>query len=152
MNVHNKEHRSPDAAISWDNRKLHDPFAVLAGLFNSAMDAIITVDSRQEIVLFNPAAEKVFGYPAVDVLGEPLDMLIPNALREVHRKHIVDFGRTGVTQRSMKTPGILKALRSDGTEFPIEATISQTVTEGQKFFSVILREIVGRQSAVDDSR
>lgn len=139
--------RSPDAAINWDHRKLRDPFAVLAGLFNSAMDAIITVDSSQSIVLFNPAAEGLFGYTAGEVLGDSLDMLIPGAFRDIHRRHIENFGRTGVTQRSMTAPGILKALRRDGTEFPIEATISQIVSEGQKYFSVILREIGERQAA-----
>jgi len=136
----------PDAAIAWDHRKLRDPFVVLAGLFNSAMDAIITVDGSQCIVLFNPAAEKLFGYVAAEVLGDSLDILIPARLNAVHRQHIEDFGRTGVTQRSMTSPGTLKAVRADGTEFPIEATISQTVSEGDRFFSVILREISGRQA------
>lgn len=146
-----KKPRSPDAAISWDHRRLPDPFAVLAGIFNSAMDAIITVDSSQTIVLFNPAAERLFGYPAADVLGEPLDVLIPRRLRDVHREHIENFGLTGVTQRSMSSPGILMALRAGGTEFPIEATISQAYSDGQKFFSVILREITAVRRSGQES-
>jgi PAS domain S-box-containing protein len=118
--------------------------AQLAGIIDSAMDAIITVDAEQRVVRFNRAAEQVFGCTAADVLGQPLDRFIPSELRTAHRQHIPAFGETGVTRRSMHSPGVLEALRADGTHFPIEASISQITVEGERFYTVILRDISQR--------
>jgi PAS domain S-box-containing protein len=119
--------------------------ARLAGIVESAMDAIITVDEKQRIVLFNHAAEQIFRCFASDAVGQPLDKFIPERFRDAHRRHVHDFGHTGVTNRSMHRPGTLWAVRSDGQEFPIEATISQVEAEGQKLFTVILRDITERK-------
>lgn len=124
---------------------LRDSQARLAGLVESAMDAIIAVDSRQQVVLFNPAAEKMFGRPAEGVIGGSLDTLLPERYRAKHRAHIENFGRTGVTTRSMGALGALSGLRADGTEFPIEASISQMDIDGQKLFTVILRDVTERK-------
>jgi PAS domain S-box-containing protein len=118
--------------------------AQLAGIIDSAMDAIITVDAEQRIVLFNNAAEAVFGVRAAQVLGQRLDRFIPPEVRETHSQHIPAFGRTGITRRSMEAPGVLTAVRDDGTHFPIEATISQMRVEDQPFYTVILRDISER--------
>jgi two-component system, cell cycle sensor histidine kinase and response regulator CckA len=115
--------------------------AQLAGIIDSAMDAIITVDAAQRIVLFNRAAEQVFGVEAAEVLGQPLDRFIPPALRAAHRQHIPAFGETGVTRRSMYSPGLLEAVHADGHMFPIEASISQLYLDGVPFYTVILRDI-----------
>jgi PAS domain S-box-containing protein len=69
----------------------------LAGLVDSAMDAIVSVDEQQRIILFNPAAERMFGYPASAVVGKSLDLLIPNRFRDAHASHITSFGTTGTT-------------------------------------------------------
>ncbi len=119
----------------------------LSGLINSAMDAVISVDPRQQIVMFNPAAEKMFGCAASEALGNSLDRFIPARFREVHRQHIEHFGQTGVTNRTMFRPGTLWGQRHNGEEFPIEATISQVETGGQKLFTVILRDITERKEA-----
>ena len=124
----------------------------LAGIISSAMDAIITVDEQQRIVVFNSAAEAMFRYPAKDVIGRELEMLIPERFRHAHGKHIAEFAATGVTSRSMWRPGTLLALRSDGEEFPIEATISQVLSGGQKLYSVILRDITERVRAEAELR
>jgi PAS domain S-box-containing protein len=115
--------------------------ARLAGILASAMDAIIAVDENQQVVLFNAAAEKMFRCPSSDALGHRLDRFIPVRLREVHRQHIRDFGQTHVTQRAMGKLGSLSGLRSDGEEFPIEASISQVDAEGHKLFTVIIRDV-----------
>jgi two-component system CheB/CheR fusion protein len=109
------------------------------------MDAIITVDAEQHITVFNRAAEKIFGYREEQVLGKPLDLLIPNRFHAVHRAHVRTFGETGVTARSMAQPGQVAARRADGEEFPIEATISQLSIDGQKYYTVILRDVAQRQ-------
>src|SRR4249919_4068622 len=75
--------------------------ARLNGIIQSAMDAIITVDERHDIAIFNPAAERMFGCAAADVLSTPLERFIPPRFREAHRAHIDRFGATGVTTRRM---------------------------------------------------
>jgi PAS domain S-box-containing protein len=124
----------------------------LAGIINSAMDAIITVDETQCIMLFNPAAEKMFRYPADEAIGKSLERFIPERFRGAHRGHIQNFGQTNITRRSMASLGAIYGLRSDGEEFPIEASISQPESEGQKFFTVILRDITERKRAEEQNR
>jgi PAS domain S-box-containing protein len=116
------------------------------------MDAIISVDHDQRIVLFNRAAEQVFQCPASEAMGRPLDPFIPMRYRHRHRKDVEQFGNSGGTVRSMGSMSSLLALRSDGTEFPIEASISQVVVEGQKLYTVVLRDITARKRAEDEIR
>jgi PAS domain S-box-containing protein len=115
--------------------------AKLAGILASAMDAIITVDEDQRIVLFNAAAEKMFRCPAAEALGESLDRFIPGRFRTAHREHIHVFGETKVTQRTMGKMRSLFGLRSDGEEFPIEASISQIEDDGHSLFTAIVRDV-----------
>ncbi|HKX32476.1 MAG TPA: PAS domain S-box protein [Blastocatellia bacterium] len=124
----------------------------LAAIISSAMDAIITIDSRQRIILFNAAAEKMFRYPADQALGQSLDRFIPARFRAAHWQHIRDFGHTKVTKRAMGSMTAIFGLRADGEEFPIEASISQIGREGQQFYTVILRDITERQRAEERNR
>jgi len=119
--------------------------ARLDAIVDSAMDAILTVDAAQRIVLFNHAAEQMFGVRRDDVLGSPLDRCIPQRFRGAHRAHVEKFGHTGVTSRRMGDTTTLWALRADGSEFPIEASISQAGEPGSRFFTVILRDITLRK-------
>jgi PAS domain S-box-containing protein len=115
--------------------------AKLAGILASAMDAIITVDKDQRVVLFNAAAEKMFRCSVADALGERLDHFIPERFRAAHREHVRVFGETKVTQRTMGKARQLFGLRSDGEEFPIEASISQIDDGGHKLFTAIIRDV-----------
>ncbi len=121
--------------------------ARVSGIVESAMDPIITVDAEQRILVFNAAAEQVFHWPRAAVLGEPLDKLLPERFRHGHHAHIERFGRTGTTSRRMGGQNALTALRADGEEFPIEASISQHSEDGRKLFTVILRDITERLRA-----
>src|SRR5258708_911232 len=124
----------------------------LAGVIGSAMDAIVTVDSEQRIILFNAAAERMFLYPAENAIGKPLDQFIPERFRAAHKGHIQNFGKTEVTKRGMGAMGPLFGLRADGEEFPIEASISQIESDGQKVYTVILRDVTERKHAEESLR
>jgi PAS domain S-box-containing protein len=119
----------------------------LAGIIDSAMDAIVSVDENQHIVLFNSAAEKMFLYPSEEALGQPLDRFIPERFRAAHKEHVRNFGSTHVTKRTMGALGSLFGLRANGQEFPIEASISQVDSAEGKIFTVILRDVTQRQEA-----
>jgi PAS domain S-box-containing protein len=108
---------------------------------------VLAVDEQQRVVVFNYAAEKMFVCTASDALGSSLDRFIPARFRDLHHDHIRTFGITGVTTRSMYSPGVLTGLRSTGEEFPIEATISQVEAAGQKLYTVVLRDITERERA-----
>jgi PAS domain S-box-containing protein len=119
----------------------------LAGIIGSAMDGIITVDEQQRITLFNAAAERIFGCRAAEMLGQPLDRLIPERFHAAHAEYIRTFGQTNVTRRTMGELGIIYGRRADGEEFPMEASISQIEVRGRKLFTVIHRDITERQRA-----
>jgi PAS domain S-box-containing protein len=118
--------------------------ARLRGILDSAMDAIITVDERHHIVLFNAAAEAVFGCPRDQAVGAPLDWFIPERFRAGHRELVQRFGESAETSRRMGQARVVLGLRRNGEEFPIEASISHNVESGQRFFTVILRDVTER--------
>lgn len=118
--------------------------ARISDIVESAMDPIIAIDATQRIVLFNAAAEKVFGWPREAVLSQSVGKLLPERFRDKHRGHIEHFGRTGTTARRMGGQTVLTALRANGEEFPIEASISKHTEEGGQLFTVILRDISER--------
>ncbi len=119
----------------------------LAVIIYSAMDAIITVDEDQQVILFNAAAENMFGYSSRQVIGQSLEHLIPDRFRDGHHSHIQTFGENDVTNRLMGALGMIYGLRSTGEKFPIEAAISKVEVEGKKLFTVILRDITDRKLA-----
>lgn len=124
----------------------------LRGILDSAMDAIITVDGGQRIVLFNAAAEAMFGCPRSEALGAPLAWFIPERFRAVHATHVKDFGETGAVARRMGAQRIVTGLRRNGEEFPIDASISQLEEPGGKFYTVILRDVSERVRAEEALR
>lgn len=123
--------------------------ARLAVIVDSAMDAIITVDESQRIVLFNRAAEQMFRCTREQALGASLDRFIPSRFRAAHRGHIEHFGRTGVTYRRMGEASALSALRADGEEFLIDASISRTVQGAGRYYTVIVRDVTRRKEYED---
>jgi PAS domain S-box-containing protein len=128
-------------------KKLQESQARFEAVIESAMDAIIAIDETQCVVLFNAAAEKMFGCGASEAMGRSLDRFIPLRLRAAHSVHVRAFATTGVTSRTMGKFGDLVALRADGREFPIEASISQAEVGGTKLCTVILRDITQRKEA-----
>jgi PAS domain S-box-containing protein len=113
----------------------------IVSIVASAMDAIIAVDDAHRIVLFNGAAERMFGCPRQEAVGSPIERFIPVRFRQKHGANIHRFGETGSSGRTMGTLGTLWALRANGEEFPIEASISQSNVSGKPSFTVIIRDV-----------
>lgn len=121
--------------------------AELGLIFDNVTEAIVTVDERQRVVLFNSAAEKMFGYTATAMTGQPLDRLLPARHRAAHAGHIESFGRSGQTRRAMIGATTVYGLHADGREFPLEASISQIEVAGRKVYTAVLRDITQRLEA-----
>jgi PAS domain S-box-containing protein len=126
--------------------------AKFSGILAIAADAIITVDHEQRIVHFNSGAEETFGYTASEAIGRHLAILLPPRFRTVHDKHIETFARSPVTARRMGERREIFGLRSDGTEFPAEASISKLVTPDGLLFTVVLRDTTVQRRAEEDER
>lgn len=120
----------------------------LRGILDSAMDAIITIDAQHKVVLFNAAAERMFGVPAAQVLQQDLSLLMPERFRAGHAARVAKFDPIAETTRPMGSGRVVYGRRFDGEEFPIEATISSSVTaDGQQLYTVIVRDITLRVRA-----
>jgi PAS domain S-box-containing protein len=119
----------------------------LTSILDSAMDAIITINEEQIVVMCNPSATLMFGYAAADIIGQPLSKLIPERYRSAHTDHIQAFSQTSVTNRNMSALGSLWGRRANGEEFPIEVAISQVKLSGQELYTAIARDITGRKQA-----
>ena len=124
----------------------------LAGIIASAMDSIITLDEEERIVLFNAAAAKMFRCSEAEAVGQSIERFIPQRFHAAHSGHIRAFGEMGVTNRDMASLQPISALRSDGEEFEIEASISQTESGGKKIFTVIMRDVSMRKQSEDALR
>ena len=114
----------------------------LAAIIRSAMDAIITADASGRVILFNAAAEKMFRGEAALALGRPLESLIP-AIAEIAWKAAVPA--TDAKQPPGE-PTVLAARHFAGDDFPVEASVSQHEADGQRFFTVMLRDITVREN------
>ena len=119
------------------------------------MDAIVSIDEAGRIVMYNRAAEQTFGWSASEMLGQPLERLMPERFRAGHASHVRQFASTGVTARLKGSKGggegvVLWGRRADGSEFPMDASISQIDTGHGKLFSVIIRDVTDRVKARQD--
>jgi len=120
---------------------------LLASIIASAMDAIVTVDDAQHIVLFNATAERVFACPANEAIGSSIERFIPERFRPGHGMRVRRFSESGLSNRTLRGMGTLWGLRATGEEFPMEASISKAVSGGQKYFTVVIRDITERKRA-----
>lgn len=119
----------------------------LNAVVQTAMDAIVAADEQQRVVIFNGAAQKMFGYSTAEALSLNISDLLPERFRAQHAEQIRYFGQTGATCRTMGRLGMVWGRRADGEEFPIEASISHVESNGRKLYTVILRDITERQRA-----
>jgi len=116
-----------------------------SGIISVAEDAIVSIDERGRIVLFNHAAEGMFGYREEELLGQPLELLFPERLRRAQGQRVHDFASGPAAKRP---PGAcrpeLSGLRRTGEEFPVEATLSKLEADGSRLVTLVLRDITER--------
>jgi PAS domain S-box-containing protein len=124
--------------------------ARLSAIIHSALSGVITVDEQQNIILFNPAAEQMFGCTESEAIGRPMDQFIPPRYRTAHKHHIQKFGAAEIAGRKMGQREGIFGLRRNGEEFPVEASISHVEFGGKKMFTVILRDVTEEKKAEEE--
>jgi diguanylate cyclase (GGDEF)-like protein/PAS domain S-box-containing protein len=119
----------------------------LSGILDNANDAIITTDQNQRIILFNRGAESLFGYSVQEVIGQPINLLIPERFHTAHTQHVETFGRS--QQFSVVKDGGREIFgrRQDGSEFPAMSSVSSQDIQGETLFTVFLRDITDLKKA-----
>lgn len=132
-------------------RMTRDNEEKVRSILQAVHDAIITIDSTATIETFNPGAEKLFGYTAEDVIGQNVKILTPEDIRVDHD----DFVRrlvTGGQPRLLNTVRELIAVRKDGSEFPIELSITRADIHDDVKFTGVVRDITERKKAEEEIR
>lgn len=120
-------------------------YAGIGALLGIAADAIIAIDGKHCITLFNDGAERIFGYARAEVLGQPLDILMPGRYRTAHAGHVGTLQMGRKASRLMGERQEIFGLRKDGSEFPAEASIAMVSGTGPKAFLAVLRDITERK-------
>jgi PAS domain S-box-containing protein len=124
----------------------------LRAMLEAALDAVVTMDARGRVTGWNHAAEATFGYTASEATGRDMaELIVPAALREAHRHGLARFLQTGlpvVLDRRLELTG----MRRDGTEFPVELTITRIALPGPPTFTGYLRDITARTKADQELR
>ena len=115
-----------------------------------AVDAIISIDDEQHILLFNQGAEQIFGYAATEVIGKPLDVLLPPELGPIHAKEVQAFGAAKEAARRMGQRRQIFGRRKNGEVFRAEASISKAEIGGRRLFTAVLRDVTERWSAEEE--
>lgn len=118
----------------------------LRSVVETAIDAIITVDSRGTIIFWNPQAELMFGYSANEIIGKPVAVIMPERFRQAHQSGL---SNAASSRKSKITGNILElvGLRKDGNEFPLELSLANWETREGVFFTAIIRDISERKQA-----
>ena len=131
--------RAEDALRASEARK--------SAMIEAALDAIVTIDAQGRVLEFNSAAERIFGYTRECALGKPMaDLIIPPSLRERHREGMARYLATGEDRIFGKTLE-MTAMRADGSEFPIELTVTRLPSDGPPIFTGFIHDISDRKRA-----
>jgi PAS domain S-box-containing protein len=126
--------------------------AKFAGILSIAAEAIITVDEQQRIVHFNQGAAEIFRYEPAEMIGKPLEILLPISARGVHAHEVAAFGESSEQARRMGKRREIAGRRSTGEEFPAEASISKLRSDGHILYTVVLRDVSERRRMEQQQR
>lgn len=111
-------------------------------------DGVVSIDEEGRIILFNRAAEQLFGYASAELLGCPIEVLIPMRFHDLHRKDVAGFASSAVAPcRAMGRGREVLGRHKNASEFPIEATLSSHVFAGQRIFMAVVRDVTDQTTA-----
>ena len=127
-------------------QRLQESEAKFSGIVSISDDAIVSIDEKQRITIFNDGAERVFGYSKAEAIGTPLGNLMPERFRDTHRQHVERFASGPVSARPVGTRHTpIVGRRKNGEEFPAEAAISKLQVGDTTILTVALRDITERK-------
>jgi len=147
-----RELAAANEKLRQEEKELKRSEARKAAILDSALDCIVTIDHEGRITEFNPAAERTFGYRRDEVVGNHLaDVIIPPSLREKHRRGLARYLATGEA-RMLGRRIEITAVRSDGSEFPVELAITRIPFDEPPSFTGYLRDITERKQSEQELR
>jgi len=143
-----KVNRKVQKAVRTERRRaqaaLRESEARMRAILETAVEGIITIDERGIIESFNPAAEKIFGYSAREIIGRSVNSLMPKPYSQEHDAYMANYLRTG----RAKVIGIGREIvgqRKDGTVFPLDLAVSEVQLEDRRLFTGFVRDITERK-------
>ena len=143
------------AAVALSNSRTLDALQSSEHRFHSlvetASDAIVCADSSGEILFWNRSAEAMFGYPTAEAIGQPVTLIMPERFHDRHRRGMTRFLATGKPRIMGRTIEMF-AQRSDGSEFPVELSLTAWKTKQETFFAGIIRDVSERKQAEENLR
>jgi len=126
---------------------LRGEIASIIQLLRFSYEAIVSIDESQKVILFNKGAEEIFGYSADEILGQPIELLMPERFRATHKKHVEEFARKEGNDLLMHHQKSVFGLRKNGQEFPAESSIHMYHYGGEKTFTTVLRDVTDTAAA-----
>ena len=149
-----------DAALHWylvtlrdvtveqrEHQDVKHAYLVASRILAISDDAIVNADKELNVTFFNRRAEQLFGFAAAEIVGGPIERLLPQRFRATHARHVMDFRVSKSPSRLMGERGEIVGLAANGEEIPLEASITKVFVEGEPTFSVQLRDIRSRKAA-----
>jgi two-component system sensor kinase FixL len=140
--------KTPSQFLADARRALEESEAHLRSVLETVPDAIIVIDNQGLIQSFSPAAERLFGYTAADILGQNVKRLMPSPYQDEHDGYLDRYRRTG-ERRIIGIGRVVVGRRSDGSTFPMELSVGEINLEGKQLFTGFVRDITERQVARD---
>jgi PAS domain S-box-containing protein len=126
--------------------------AICSSLISISADAIVAVDERQRIILFNCGAETIFGYRADEVLSKPLEMLLPEPVRTRHHELVAAFGHGELEARRLEERERVSGRRKNGEAFPADVAIAKVDIDGRRYYVATVRDVTARAKAEEALR
>lgn len=130
---------------------LRESEAKYSGILDIAKDAIISINEKNEIILFNKGAETIFGYAGKEITGKSIELLLPERFRAGHGTHIDGFRASPEPAQEMNQRGEIRAIRANGEEFSAQASISKLSTGSGFISTVILRDTTREQAIAKEN-